>query len=119
MVFKEGDILDIYLKPQSKEEMVGQAKLIQYVSTGLPFILNQPIVYNLEEWIVEIINSNVYPKGFQKKFKFRYIESLGIVHNQESEETKELLEDNFKLMPIDTSFWENRVDNSELNGDVF
>jgi hypothetical protein len=117
-IFNPGEVLDVYLD-QECNISAGVGLLLEYRGSNLPFIIDEPIIYNTETWLVEIISSPIYPKGFKKLFKIRYIESLTTVANEHKEYNKELVKDNFNLLDIDTSFWKDRVDGSELENDIY
>ena len=57
--YKVGQIVPIYRDPETEKELMGTARLREYRSTGLPFILKEARseletkTFVLEEWIVE------------------------------------------------------------------
>jgi hypothetical protein len=114
----KGQIVDLYID-QENVKCVGKGRLLECKGSNLPFILKEPIIYNTESWLVEIVESDVYPKGFKKIFKIRYIQSLTKVANENKKEEISEIEDNFSIMKIDTSFWNKKVDGSELLNDAF
>lgn len=122
--FHEGQILDIYLKPDTKEGYLGKGKLLEYVKTSLPFILHTSEIserlnlhYVIEFWVVDI-------KGVISRKGIRRTYSIGLTASDQPE-LQELeygwkfplidIRENFVILPnYDTSFWEKRVDGTEL-----
>lgn len=59
--YKEGCIVTIYKDPETRELPMGEARLREYRSTGLPIILNEASnefnqeTYVIEEWMIDWI----------------------------------------------------------------
>lgn len=69
-----GAILPVYLDWKKEESYLGEAKLLEYLREELSFINEEKeeiVIYGGEAWIVEIQESEVYTKGFQKLAFFR------------------------------------------------
>ena len=117
--FKIGEMLDIYLNPQTKEGFLGKGKLLEYVSTGLPFILTPSKIseelnlhYVIEYWKVNL-NGEEYVKGIRRVWGIGKLPSFVNTKEQNDSDTA-AIQENFVLIPeYDTSFWNDRVE-SEL-----
>lgn len=126
--YKVGDEVDLYLDYQNNGLCIGKGRLVEFISIGLPFLLeDNPItkklnkVYVAETWVVEIINSTMYSKGFTKEFKIRVLHGIGPTDSgYEGTPEINLIRDKFRIIEdYDTSFWSNRVDESEVTGELY
>ena len=78
-IYNKGDIVEIYIDYQNNKNLLGKAELVEYISTGLPFLIddypNAPL-FNTEKWIVKWIekNSNVYSNNIHN-IRYNKIES--------------------------------------------
>jgi len=93
---KKNKVEDIYLDYQNNKNYVGKAKLLKYKGEGLSFYSDddlhllsnvdkyneqnpnemidyQPTIYSSEKWLIEFVESKVYPIGFQKVMNIRKV----------------------------------------------
>lgn len=110
MKFKKNNIEDIYLDYQNNKTFAGKARLLLYKGEGLSFysdddlqtledvdkyneqnpnssISYQPTIYSSEKWLVEFVESKLYPIGFQKVMNIRKILYAGKDKNKISKHT--------------------------------
>lgn len=125
-VFKAGDIVDVYLDPQTRKEFMGKGKLIEYVRTSDPFIIERNEIteklnlnYVLEYWRMNL-------NGVEVIRGIRRIENIGITSSNFLEEhifnntPATTLVDRFVSLPdYDTSEWDSRVDETEISGEMY
>ncbi len=89
MHYKKGQVVNIYFAPQTNSELIGTAKLLEYISTGLPFVLTEAesesrqITYSTEKWRVKFLSTTpLFKDSFNIQeiapAKIRYIYSKGI-----------------------------------------
>lgn len=126
MKYRKGELVDIFQNAQTREGHLGRGKLISYVRTGDPFIIERNPVseqltlnYELEYWIVELDN-------FTSLKAVRTVRNIGPTTSNFFEEhifdntpATNLVEQFVTLPDYDTSFWDSRVDNTECAGSVF
>lgn len=126
MKFRKNDLVDIYLNPQTREGYEGKAKLVKYVRTSDPFILDRNPVseklnlsYVLEYWIVSLDNRFVLRA-------VRTANDIGVTSSNFYEEDifndtpATNLSENFMLLQdYDTSVWDTRVSDTECSGSMY
>jgi hypothetical protein len=100
--YKKGDCIPIFKNDQQKE-MIGTAKLIQFVRDGRSFILEDAptersqIVYNYQVWEIEWLH-NPHKRATRPQ-KIYFIDSIGLSNSADEDdyeyERVKLDEDNF------------------------
>jgi hypothetical protein len=128
--YKENEIVDAFIFPQTKEKYIGKVKLLQFKELGLPYTLNDTIsikirpVFINEIWKAEIVESSLYSKGFKLLVKLRTIQSIGSKSKQKTNDARinnnPVILDRFDILPnYNTDYWDKQVDGSETSGHQF
>lgn len=72
--YKKNEVLDIFFDHQTEKKLIGKAKLVEYMRSGNSFnISGEDTIYCYERWIVEIVDSKFYKKGFKKQQNVRFL----------------------------------------------
>lgn len=128
-------IVEIFANPEIEDKVIAKVRLIAYKHTSLPYILDDnPLskdlnkVYASEVWeaeVVEVVNltNAIGPKMGQRvivKLRVLYMVGQKTIYSSEPTEEKVQFQDNFKILEdVDTSFWDSRVDGSELTSQLY
>jgi len=90
--FKEGDEIPIYKDWESQDEIIGTAKLVRFIRHGRSFILEDTypeqdqIVYNYDEWRVELPCAALNQVGKKISLKIRFIDTIGLSNSADDED---------------------------------
>jgi len=125
-VFSINEIHDIYKDPENLIEYLGRGRLIKYVRSSLPFIINSSTVsedlnlhYIVEYWIISIKEKTCF-RGIRRLYNIGQTSSGVSTREQMSIDASNTIGEDFKILPKeDTSFWDNRVTRSELKGSMY
>lgn len=127
---KPGELIDAYSDPEVNVGPLGKIELISFIRTGLPFVIEDNKVskdlnkvYNLEFWLATIVESKNkhFPVGYATIFPIRVFNTVGQTTEYSNEPSQvRVIKDDFTVIEdYDTSFWENRVEDSELSGSLY
>lgn len=127
---KPGELVEAYSDPEVNVGLLATVELISFIRTGLPFVnqdnkvskdLNK--VYNLEFWLakVKVSNNKNFPIGYATIFPIRVFNTVGQTTQYSNEPSQvKVIKDDFTILPeYNTSFWESRVEDSELSGSLY
>lgn len=126
MKFRVNDKVDVYTNSQTREGLEGKGKLLKYVRSSDPFILERNPVseklnmsYILEYWIMELNGRTVLRP-------VRAVNGIGEVSSNFYEEDIFIdtpatnLSENFNILKgYNTSVWDARVSGTECAGSMY
>lgn len=132
---KENAIVDVYLDHQNRKKYLGAFVLIKYIEHGLPYILQEDknpaltVTFIDEKWLAEALtgsNGNYYPSGFRKQVNIRTVYKVGLTASGNTNlrdidlDYEEIAVNDFLILKdYDTSIWDERVDGTNVSGQLY
>lgn len=127
---KPGEQVEVYSDPEVNVGPLAKVELISFIRTGLPFVIEDNKVskdlnkvYNLEFWLATVVESKNkhFPVGYATIFPIRVFNTVGQTTEYSNEPSQvKVIKDDFTIIEdYDTSFWEKRVEDSELSGSLY
>lgn len=132
MRLKKGQKIDVYLDYQNNKGYLGKAQLVEFINHGLPYILEEDkdprftVTFRNERWRVCFITEHQYPLGFEKICNIRSIHKVGItsagntnLRDIDVQYNNIAMNDFLILENYDTSIWDQRVDETQVSGQMY